>query len=232
MDEGQWDPLKHFEQWSLEALPPIAKNEIKSGLLNAYVEVSLGMEIPRPAAVFFTESRQRAYRYVSLAFDVIAKGLFTAGVLTEQLMSSGIPEMVSDALISSGLTRGPSGPLGLSSDLTFGDRPFGHYQVSGHHIKAMQELIHPRTCYWRAQLLAAPQLVSGALKQLTGRPVEATFDGGKLKELRGDIAQTIFAHRCKISVDTLQRAEREGRASHRTTRKINAYLNRLGRDKL
>jgi DNA-binding transcriptional regulator YiaG len=70
-------------------------------------------------------------------------------------------------------------------------------------------------------------LTAKATRLRGGRPVEtaAAIDGKELRELRGDTAQTVFARMCKISVDTLQRAEC-GDASRQTIRKIERYLKR------
>jgi hypothetical protein len=58
-----------------------------------------------------------------------------------------------------------------------------------------------------------------------GRPPDVnTIDVEKLRQVRGAMTQKSFARKCgKISVDTLQRAER-GDASRETFRKIVAYL--------
>jgi len=60
-----------------------------------------------------------------------------------------------------------------------------------------------------------------------GRPV-ILVDGDKIKELRGEQTQTVFARLCKVSVDALQRAERLGRSSEKTIRKIVRRLQRHG----
>jgi hypothetical protein len=73
---------------------------------------------------------------------------------------------------------------------------------------------------WTSPSLRKDALMAG------GRPVEtaATIDGKKLRELRGDTPQPVFARLCGISVDTLRRAER-GNASPTTIKKIERYRN-------
>jgi hypothetical protein len=58
-----------------------------------------------------------------------------------------------------------------------------------------------------------------------GRPV-ILVDGERIRELRGEHSQAAFARLCKISEDAIQRAERRGRSSETTIRKI---LNRARR---
>jgi hypothetical protein len=62
-----------------------------------------------------------------------------------------------------------------------------------------------------------------------GRPV-ILVDREKIKELRGESTQTVFARLCKISVDALQRAENDGRSSNKTIRQIVRRLRSKGRD--
>jgi DNA-binding transcriptional regulator YiaG len=61
-----------------------------------------------------------------------------------------------------------------------------------------------------------------------GRPV-ILVDGEMIKELRGELTQTVFARLCKISVDALQCAENDGRSSNKTIRKIVRRLRSQGR---
>jgi hypothetical protein len=63
-----------------------------------------------------------------------------------------------------------------------------------------------------------------------GRPVKQRLDGETIKAARGERKQTVFAKLCGISVDTLQRAERNGGSSESTTRKIAKYLKTLEKD--
>jgi DNA-binding transcriptional regulator YiaG len=84
-----------------------------------------------------------------------------------------------------------------------------------------------------ARYLVEP-LVLGIDRPLTksparkGRPV-ILVDGERIKELRGEYTQALFARLCKVSVDALQRAERRGRSSEKTIRKIVGKLQRQGR---
>jgi hypothetical protein len=52
-----------------------------------------------------------------------------------------------------------------------------------------------------------------------GRPV-ILVDGERIKELRGEYSQVVFARFCKVSVDAVQRAEHHGRSSDKTIRRI------------
>jgi hypothetical protein len=60
-----------------------------------------------------------------------------------------------------------------------------------------------------------------------GRPV-ILVDNQKIKELRGERTQPVFARACRISVDALQRAEVRGRSSMPTIRKIASKAKREG----
>jgi DNA-binding transcriptional regulator YiaG len=55
-------------------------------------------------------------------------------------------------------------------------------------------------------------------------------DGKMLKELRGAYTQPVFARLCKVSVDALQSAERSGRTSNQTIRKIVSRLQKSGKN--
>ena len=52
-----------------------------------------------------------------------------------------------------------------------------------------------------------------------GRPA-TLIDGNKLRKLRGDTEQTVFARMCRVSVDTVQRAEGDGHASVKSIKKF------------
>jgi hypothetical protein len=58
-----------------------------------------------------------------------------------------------------------------------------------------------------------------------GRPV-VLVDGAKIKELRGERTQPVFARACRISVDALQLAEVHGRSSDKTINKLAKKLHR------
>jgi DNA-binding transcriptional regulator YiaG len=60
-----------------------------------------------------------------------------------------------------------------------------------------------------------------------GRPV-ILVDGERIRELRGEFTQAVFARVCNVSVDAVQRAERSGRSSEKTIRKIVRRLRSRG----
>jgi hypothetical protein len=69
----------------------------------------------------------------------------------------------------------------------------------------------------------APKVIDGPLTKSpgrkSGRPV-ILVDGERIKELRGEYSQAVFARLCRVSVDAVQRAERHGRSSDKTIRRI------------
>lgn len=79
-----------------------------------------------------------------------------------------------------------------------------------------------------ALLTAIPKALPELRARKGGRPV-FPINGEKLVEIRGDKSQTQFARDYKVSVDALQRAERDGRSSKKTIRKIVNKLRRDGR---
>jgi hypothetical protein len=62
-----------------------------------------------------------------------------------------------------------------------------------------------------------------------GRPV-ILVDGERIRELRGEYSQAAFALFCKVSVDAVQRAERHGRSSDKTIRRIVRKLQGQGHE--
>jgi hypothetical protein len=62
-----------------------------------------------------------------------------------------------------------------------------------------------------------------------GRPV-ILVESERMKELRGDHTQAVFARLCRVSVDAIQRAECHGRSSEGTIRKIVRKLRSKGQN--
>jgi hypothetical protein len=86
-----------------------------------------------------------------LAFDGVASTLFSAGILTEQLLRDQIPLFVWDSAIAAGWWR-------LASETThdiFREK-LGHYWVWREEGKDWQGLFRSETAKWRAQLLEHP----------------------------------------------------------------------------
>ena len=78
-----------------------------------------------------------------------------------------------------------------------------------------------------AEVIARPQTAPQPKKG--GRPV-ILVDGERIKELRGEYTQPVFARSCKISVDALQRAERRGQSSQKTIARIVKKLRGQGQN--
>jgi hypothetical protein len=117
----------------------------------------------------------------------------------------------------------------------FGDKPF-----TENLRKRLSTHLEGRSTRWEGKAVQPPQaagpraekVVDSARPDLPakkgGRPV-ILVDGERIKELRGESSQTAFARLCKISVDALQRAERRGRSSEKTIRRIVRKLQGQGR---
>lgn len=74
-----------------------------------------------------------------------------------------------------------------------------------------------------------PALLESLGKAPGGRPKALAIAGEKILALRGDASQEAFCRLCKISTDTLQKAER-GTATEKTIIKICKYAAKKGQN--
>jgi len=81
----------------------------------------------------------------------------------------------------------------------------------------------------RLELRALAEVKAKQTAGKGGRPVKPGLDGETIRLARSTTPKATFADLCGISVDTLDRAERNGGSSEETTRKITEYLKTLGK---
>jgi hypothetical protein len=95
------------------------------------------------------------------------------------------------------------------------------------HTSAPPERQPPRSSL--KTMTPAYQPFEGREKTPRGRPKALAIAGKKIVALRGEASQKAFSQRCKISTDTLQKAER-GSATEQTITKICNYAAKKGRN--
>jgi hypothetical protein len=101
---------------------------------------------------------------------------------------------------------------------------------AGHNVLAEPELVPTAGRLSEYSLDPCRQPIEGRKKTPGGRPKAVLVVAGeKIQTLRGDASQQAFHRWCKISIDTLQRAE-GGLATEQTLRRICAYAAKKGRN--
>lgn len=134
------DPLHWCDTWDLGALGLNAMGRIKAGLAAAHADV-------------IESSRQNGskIRRVSMqkAFDLLAQEYFSAGLLTDSLLTDSIPLMVYDAAVAGGWQTGtPERNIRCTVR-------YGHYWVPKETPAMLQNLFEPQRWRWRGKLSGA-----------------------------------------------------------------------------
>ena len=136
----QQDPTKWLEEWSVPGLSPDHKKKIKAQLLRADGAFDRS---PDPDSAALASMRQ--------AFDGIARVLFDAGILTEQLLKNEIPLFVWDSAIAGAWWR-----LASESRQDIFPEQLGHYWVWRDDGRDWKGLFRAEVGEWCATLLDAP----------------------------------------------------------------------------
>jgi hypothetical protein len=136
---NQQDPAKWVDDWPVPGLSAEHRKTIKAQLLRA-------------DAAFWAspESASADLTSMKLAFDGVAKVLFEAGILTEQLLQGEIPSLVWDSAIAGGWYRFAS----VTPETIFPER-LGHYYVWRDETNDWNGLFRAETAVWLATMLEA-----------------------------------------------------------------------------
>jgi hypothetical protein len=134
------DPAKWLDKWSVPGLTPALRKKIKAHLwrVDSAFERS-----PDPEAAVPESMRQ--------AFDGIARVLFDAGILTEDLSRRDIPEFVWNSAIAAGWWR-----LASETPQCIFPEQIGYYWVWRDDGGDWKRLFRAETREWLAALLDAP----------------------------------------------------------------------------
>ena len=137
MAGSQHHPERWVDEWPISGLSPEARKKIKAQLWRADSEFWKAPDAP--------SADTAAMR---LAFDGVANVLFSAGILTEDLLRDQIPLFVWDSAIAAGWWR-----LASETPQDMFREQLGHYWVWREEGKDWQGLFRSETGQWRAQLL-------------------------------------------------------------------------------
>jgi hypothetical protein len=136
------DPTRWVDNWAVSELAPRDRKLIKAQLLRA------------ESAFWKSPDADSAdLAAMKLAFDGIAKVLFAAGILTDQLLQDEIPILVWDSAIAGGWYRHAS----ETPERIFPER-LGHYHVWRDETKDWNRLFRAETAHWLAALLEVPEV--------------------------------------------------------------------------
>jgi hypothetical protein len=154
------DPVRWVDEWSVPGLSPDHRTKIRAQLWKA--DAAFG-QAPETLSADFDSMRA--------AFDGVAKVLFDARILTEQLLESDIPTLVWDSAIAAGWFR-------FASETRKGIFPdqIGHYWVWRDESRDWRGLFRAQTSEWRSKLLedsAVPATV-GSEAQPTATAISKT----------------------------------------------------------
>jgi hypothetical protein len=160
----QQNPVKWVDQWPMPGLCAEHRNKIKAALFRADAVFTRSPD---------TDSAERvAMRH---AFEGIAKVLFDAGILTDQLLNNDMAELVWDSAIAAGWWRFASE---TRQDI-FAEQ-LGHYWVWRDEREDWQALFRAEAAEWRGRLLEASAQVESPVQE-----VSAPMESGATGQLAG-----------------------------------------------
>jgi hypothetical protein len=164
------DPLRWFDEWELESLPPEARDRIREGLANVHADVIDSV------ADHDSSARRTSMRK---AFELFTLEYLNAALLTEWVMSQSIPRMVYDAAVSAGWQ---TGALQKNRRCTI---QFGHYWVPSEVPAMLEELFRAHAWRLRGKLPRNPSEapeVLGPAQSIRPEPSPVRADRKKLTE--------------------------------------------------
>ena len=126
--------MRWFDEWDLEGLDENARNRVKGGLCAAH-------------ACFLTgDAVDGAYEAMRTVFSAVASAFYSRGLLTTELLTNGIPAIVSDAAISGGWWS--------PEPTQNGTVRLGNYWVSDYWAeKILRPVLEPSVRRWQSKLL-------------------------------------------------------------------------------
>jgi len=127
------DPTRPVAHWDELASSDDLRTRVRAGLLTTYA-LACSSELNA------SNWHERLQILQTGAFDVIAGELLSLGLLTEQLLTDRLHQMVADVTVSAGMNYLPR--FHVRADL-----------LPPREIEEIKNTVHPRVCYWRAQLL-------------------------------------------------------------------------------
>ena len=139
-------PERWVDEWPISGLSAEDRKRIKAQLWRADSEFWKSPDAPSADTLS-----------MRLAFDGVANVLFSAGILTEQLLRDQIPLLVWDSAIAAGWWR-----LASEAPQEMFREQLGHYWVWREEGKDWQGLFRSETGKWRAQLLEQPSRLADA----------------------------------------------------------------------
>lgn len=159
-------PERWVDEWPISGLSDEDRQRIKAQLWRADSEFWKSPDAPSADTTV-----------MRLAFDGVASVLFSAGILTEQLLRDQIPLFVWDSAIAAGWWR-----LASEAPHDMFREQLGHYWVWREEGKDWQGLFRSETGKWRAQLLEHPPVPSQS------SPVSDTPDADTVMDAFRNIA--------------------------------------------
>lgn len=136
------DPGKWLDEWSVPGLTLEHRRKIKAQLLRADSAFERSLDSDPDGGALFS-MRQ--------AFDGIASVLFEAGILTDDVLSKDLPQLIWDAAIAGGWWR----PASETHQGIFPER-LGHYWIWRDKSRDWNGLFRAEAVGWEAELLEVP----------------------------------------------------------------------------
>jgi hypothetical protein len=135
------NPLYFFDRWLLSCLSVESVGRLKIGLLEIHRDALRGHDEHKEPNVHVN--------WALRAYNVIATELFGAGVLTDNLVTKHIPEMVFDACITAYWIRSAiAGPEKSGTDV-----PFGQFWINPENLDWMfLDYLQPEMSIWLNRL--------------------------------------------------------------------------------
>jgi hypothetical protein len=198
------DPVKWLDEWSVPGLSSEHRKKIKAQLLRAdgTFEKSLDLDSAALAAM-----RQ--------AFDGIARVLFDAGILTEDLLRTDVPQFVWDSAIAGGWWR-----LASETCQNIFPEQLGHYWVWRDESRDWKGLFRAEAGEWEARLLETPSrempAVSASVQTDYSEPQALSQRAESPSPWQGGIARTQSVPRSGVFREFLQ-----GRRNEDSPNRIN-----------
>lgn len=155
------DPAKNLECWGELESSDELRNRVRVGLLTVYADAC-------SSKLNNSDYTERLQVLQTGAFDVIAGELLSLGLLTNQMLTNRLHEIVADITVSAGMVS-PSAEFraDLSKCPGKGFIIGGQYWLRSYEILQIKAAVHPRVCYWQAQLLGVVRKTAGDLSPTT-----------------------------------------------------------------